>query len=195
MRFYKHSELEGRHALLSPSKPAWLRYEDDKVERMYMEHLAAARGSREHAFAAEAISLGHRMPDDTKTINMYVNDCIGWRMKPEVYLYWSDFAFGQADAIGFVERTRTLRISDLKNGKTRTTFDQLVAYAGLYCLEYEHPRPWELDIQLRIYQGNAIKERLSDEDPDLHDDVFRAMDRILTATRLLETVRNEQLAL
>jgi hypothetical protein len=189
MRFNRHSDLEGKHSFLSPSKYAWLRYEDDKLERMFMEHLAHVRGTEEHDYAARAIKLGHRMPEEQKTMNLYVNDCIGWRMKPEVTLHWSDFCFGTADALGFVESTRTLRVSDLKTGKTPTKFDQLVIYAALFCLEYEYPKPWELEIELRIYQGNGVKELF----PDPHE-VFLAMDRILTGTRLLEQLRAEQLS-
>lgn len=193
MRFHRHSDLEGKHSFLSPSKHAWLRYDDHKLERMFMEHLAHIRGTQEHDFAARAIMLGHRMEDVPKTINMYVNDCIGWRMKPEVPLFWSDFCFGTADALGFVESKGILRVSDLKTGRVATKFDQLVVYAALFCLEYEFPKPWELDIELRIYQGNAVKELFSDNS-DLHDQVFHAMDRILTGTRLLETIRAEQLS-
>lgn len=190
MRFHKHSaSLEGKHSFLAPSTPAWLRYDDDKLTRRFMEHLAAIRGTEEHDFAARAIKLGHRMEDVPKTLNMHVNDAIGWRLKPEVFLYWSDFCFGTADAIGFNERDHLLRISDLKTGKSATTFDQLVVYAALFCLEYEFPKPWEIDIELRIYQSNKIKFY----EPEA-DEVFHAMDRILTGTRLLEELRAEQLA-
>lgn len=189
MRFHKHSNLEGKHSFLTPSSPAWLRYDDQKLERRFMEHLAHIRGTQEHDFAAKAIQLGHRMEDVPKTVNMYVNDCIGWRMKPEVSLYWSDFCFGTADAIGFVESQMLLRISDLKTGKTPTTMDQLVSYAALFCLEYEFPKPWELEIELRIYQSNKIKLHIPDP-----DEVFHAMDRILTGTRILENIRAEQLS-
>lgn len=190
MRFHRHSdELEGSHSFMSPSNPAWLRYDDQKLERRFVEHLAHIRGTREHKFAAEAIGLGHRMEDIPKTLNMYVNDSIGWRLKPEVFLYWSPFCYGTADAIGFLERDMLLRISDLKTGKTPATMDQLVSYAALFCLEYEYPKPWELEIELRIYQSNKIKLVIPDP-----DEVFHAMDRILTGTRLLETIRAEQLA-
>lgn len=187
MRFNRHSDLEGKHSFLSPSKYAWLRYDDAKLERVFMEHLAHLRGAEEHEFARRAILLGHRMPDEPKTMNLYVNDCIGWRMKPEVPLFWSDFCFGTADALGFVESQRLLRISDLKTGKNPTKFDQLVIYAALFCLEYEYPKPWELEIELRIYQSNGVKEMVADA-----DEVFHAMDRILTGTRLLEQLRAEQ---
>lgn len=174
---------------MAPSNPAWLRYDDQKLERRFVEHLASLRGTEEHDFAARAIKLGHRMQELPKTINLYVNDCIGWRMAPEVLLYWSDFCFGTADAIGFSKITKILRISDLKTGKTPTTMDQLLVYAALFCLEYEY-KPWELEgVELRIYQSNKIKEHFPDP-----DEVFHAMDRILTGTRLLETVREEQMS-
>lgn len=189
MRFNKHSELEGRHSFLAPSSPAWLRYDDQKLERRYMEELAAVRGTEEHVFAASAIKLGHRMPDEPKTINMYINDSIGWRMKPEVPLFWSRFCFGTADALGFIESQMLLRVSDLKTGKNPTTFDQLVIYAALFCLEYDFPKPWDLEFELRIYQKNAVKLHVPDA-----DEVFHAMDRILTATRLLDEIRLEQLS-
>ena len=187
MRFNRHSDLEGRHSFLSPSKYAWLRYDDSKLERMFLEHLAHIRGTEEHDYAARAIKLGHALPDVPKTMNLYVNDCIGWRMKPEVPLFWSDFCFGTADALGFNEHDQILRISDLKTGKTPTKMDQLLIYAALFCLEYEYPKPWEIEIELRIYQGNGIRFVLAES-----DDVFHAMDRILTGTRLLEQIREEQ---
>lgn len=191
MRLNRHSEkLQGKHSFLSPSQPAWLRYDDQKLERRYMEELAAVRGTEEHEYAARAINLGHRQPEEPPTtVGMYINDSIGWRMRPEVILYWSDFCFGTADALGFVEKHLALKINDLKTGRTRTTFDQLVVYAALFCLEYDYPRPWELDIELRIYQSNRIKLHIPD-----HDEVALAMDRILTGTRLLEDMRREQLS-
>lgn len=182
MRLNKHSGLEGKHAFLAPSSPAWLRYDDEKLERRFMEDLAAQRGTEEHAFAAQAIKLGHRLPDERKTLNMFVNDSIGWRLKPEVALFWSPFCFGHADALGFQVREMLLRISDLKTGKTATTFDQLVIYAGLFCLEYEF-KPWDLETELRIYQGNKVKEMFPDP-----DEIFRAMDRIIHGTRLIEEI-------
>ena len=188
MRFNKHSELKDKHSFMTPSSPAWLRYDDHKLERRFMEHLAAQRGTEEHAFAAQAIKLGHRMPDEPKTINMFINECIGWRMKPEVPLYWSPYCFGTADALGFQPKLRTLRVSDLKTGRVEAAFDQLVVYAALFCLEYEHSRPWELDIELRIYQGNAIKLHVPED-----GEIAHAMDRILTGTRLLEDIYDEQL--
>lgn len=189
MRLNKHSELEGKHSFLSPSSPAWIRYDDSKLERRFLEHLAHVRGTKEHAFAKEAIELGHRLPDEPKTVNMYVNDCIGWRLKPEVALYWSDFCFGTADALGYSASQRVLRVSDLKTGKTPASMDQLLIYAALFCLEYEFSKPWELEFELRIYQSNRIKDYFP-----TGEEIFTYMDRILTGTRLLETIRDETFA-
>lgn len=37
MRFHKHSDaLEGRHSFMAPSNPAWLRYDDQKLERRFV---------------------------------------------------------------------------------------------------------------------------------------------------------------
>lgn len=49
------------------------------------------------------------------SVNAFVNDAIGYRMDPEVLLYYSDNAFGTADAISFIDGV--LRIFDLKTGK------------------------------------------------------------------------------
>ena len=65
----------------------------------------------------------------------YVNDAIGFRMKPEVILAYSDFCFGTADAISF--RNDILRVHDLKTGSRPAHMEQLLVYAALYCLEYK----------------------------------------------------------
>jgi hypothetical protein len=41
------------------------------------------RGTRLHAFAAECIKLKQTLPRSHKTLNMYVNDAIGYRMNPD----------------------------------------------------------------------------------------------------------------
>lgn len=187
MRFNRHSNLEGKHSFLSPSKYAWVRYDDDKLGRVFMSHLAALRGTREHKFACDAVTLGHKLPDDVpKTMNLYVNDCIGYRLTTEVPLFWSDFCFGTADALGYSKHENRLRIFDLKTGHTVTKVDQLEIYAALFCLEYEF-RPFDIEIELRIYQGNEA--RIYEADPDA---IFHIMDRIITGTKLLEQIRSEQ---
>lgn len=186
MGFNKHSELEGKHAFLSPSNYHWIRYSDDKFDRVFNEHQAAARGSRHHAIAAELIREGIKLPRTTKTLNLYVNDCIGWKMEPEVPLMYSEVAFGTADAVAF--RANRLRISDLKTGKTPSKVTQLECYAALFCLEYKY-RPFDIDIELRIYQNNEIQE--FDVDADA---IYHIMDRMVYLTQRIRDMREEALA-
>lgn len=183
MRFKHHSDLEGRHALLSPSKYAWIRYDEDKMERFFMKHLASQRGTREHEWAQETIELGIRQAETKSTLNMYVNDCIGWRMTPEVPLFFSNDCFGRCDAIGF--RDDILRISDYKSGVNLTKMDQLMIYAALACLEYQLD-PHDIKIELRIYQSNDVRLY----EPDAEDVVFN-MRQIIAAGKVIDRVRRE----
>ena len=155
MNFNVHSNLKGLHAFLSPSNNAWVNYEEDKLTRVFFANEEAKRGSELHAFAQQAISLRIRQIDNQKTLNQYINDAIGYRMTPEQTLYYSENAFGTADAIGFEKQV--LRIHDLKNGKIAATPRQLQIYAALFCLEYRHD-PKSIEILLRIYQNNSITE-------------------------------------
>lgn len=125
MIFNKHTNLEGQHAFLSPSGYHWLNYTEDKMIDVYVNTQQIEMGTRLHAFAAECISLNQRLPDIDKTLNMYVNDAIGYHMEPEVVLYYSNNCFGTADAILYDESIKTLRIHDLKTGKTLAHMQQL----------------------------------------------------------------------
>lgn len=183
MIFEKHLELAGRHAFLSPSKYSWINYDEDKLDRVYVAALAAQRGSELHAFAEEAIRLGIKLPATKKTLNMFVNDAIGFRMQPEQILYYSVNCFGTADAIAF--RRNKLRIHDLKTGVTPASEHQLEVYAALFCLEYRM-KPFELEIELRIYQNDEIQ--IFEADPDV---IFHIMDRIRTFDKRIEQIRME----
>ena len=120
MNFIKHSNLEGQHAFLGASKYHWIRYDDEKLLDTYDRFLATLRGTELHDFAAICIKLNQKLPKSQKTLNMYVNDAIGYKMTPEQILYYSDNCFGTADAICF--RDNFLRIHDLKTGKIPAHF-------------------------------------------------------------------------
>lgn len=62
----------------------------------------------------------------------YVNDAIGFRLKPEVTLKYSQVCFGTADAIDYKERDKFLRIHDYKSGTTPASMDQLLIYDAYY---------------------------------------------------------------
>lgn len=178
MNFNRHFELEGRHAPFSASQSSWLRYDDDKLLARYSTIQAAAYGTRLHAWAKETIDLGLKQPEIKKTINMYVNDAIGFGMKTEVVLFYSKYFFGTADTIAF--RNNFLRIHDLKTGEHRATREQLEVYAALFCLEYK-VRPGDIQIELRIYQNNNVDIWIPTTERIAH-----IMDRIVHNTKLLE---------
>ena len=83
MNFNRHSNLEGQHAFLGASKYHWINYTDDKIADSYVRFLATQKGTVLHAFAAQCILLGQKLPKSQKTLNMYVNDAIGYKMTPE----------------------------------------------------------------------------------------------------------------
>ena len=58
MKFNDHSRLEGLHAFMGASKYHWINYDEDKLRSVYASAQASTMGTRLHAFAAEAISLG-----------------------------------------------------------------------------------------------------------------------------------------
>lgn len=182
MRFKQHSHLAGQHAFLSASNGAWVNYEEDKLDRVYLASLAARRGTEKHAFAAEAIRLGVKLRGND-TLASYVNDCIGYRMVPEQVLYYSENCFGTADAISF--RRNKLRISDLKTGVTPVNERQLEIYAAIFCLEYLF-KPQDIPIELRIYQNDEVK--IYDADPV---DISLIMERIVAFDKRIRDIREE----
>lgn len=153
MKFNYHGNLEGTHAFLSPSKYSWINYDDEKMEAVYANWRASLQGTELHELAAKMIGLNVKLPKIKKTLNMYVNDAIGYRMSPEVCLFYSINAFGTADSISF--RNNFLRIHDLKNGRTPASIKQLKIYSALFCLEY-HINPRDIEIELRLYQLDEV---------------------------------------
>lgn len=153
MNFNKHYAQEGKHAFLSASKWHWINYDDDKVAESYLKFSAARRGTVLHELAEQLIRLGVKLPRSQKTLNMYVNDAIGFKMSPEQVLYYSDNCFGTADAISY--RNGKLRIHDLKTGTIPAHIEQLEVYAAIFCLEYGVD-PADIEIELRIYQSNEV---------------------------------------
>jgi hypothetical protein len=186
MHFFPHFELEGRHAFLSPSNYHWVNYSDEKLDRVFITNLAAKRGDELHTLAKDLIRLGVKLPRSQKTLNMYVNDAIGFRMSPEQRLFYSENCFGTADAISF--RNNILRIHDLKTGLHETKITQLEIYAALFCLEYGF-RPFEIAVELRIYQNDEVREY--DADPDV---IFHIMEKIKSFDKRITAMREEALS-
>ena len=156
MQFNNHKNLAGLHAPFSPSQSSWLRYDDEKVLEVYNNRRAAEMGSKLHEWAKTTIDLGIKQPRSDKTLYMYVNDAIGFKMDTEVVLFYSPRIFGTADAISF--RKGVLRIHDLKTGKVgkiESHIEQLEVYAALFCLEYKY-KPSDIKIELRVYKNDEV---------------------------------------
>lgn len=184
MNFNKHSKLEGQHAFLGASKYHWINYSEDKVADAYSKFLATQKGTLYHLFAAQCIMLGQKLPKSQKTLNMYVNDAIGYKMTPEQILYYSDNCFGTADAIGF--RNNFLRIHDLKTGEIPGHMEQLMIYAALFCLEY-HVKPGDIEMELRLYQHDKILYH----NPTA-EDIAPIMDKIITADKIIAKIKEQE---
>ena len=152
MIFNKHLECEGKHSLLGASKHGWLNDSDEKLVDRYINSFSATIGTLVHDYAKNKIRfrqpmednrseknalllhlLTHDIPDSVIDIEPlfynlipYVNDAIGFKMTPELVLYYSDVSFGTADALSYSRNT--LRIHDLKTGTTPASMDQLMIY-------------------------------------------------------------------
>lgn len=204
MIFEKHLNLQGKHAILAPSQPHWLRYTDDQLYQKYVSGYSQAMGTSLHELAETLIYnnlklkkgdkltvLSHLLSDgipkeviDIERIYSnfmtYVNDAIGFKLTPEQVLYYSDYCFGTADAISF--RNNFLRIHDYKSGTNPAKMEQLLVYAALFCLEYKI-KPGEIETELRIYQNDEIVFH----NPTA-DEILPVMDAIIHHSKTLERI-------
>lgn len=183
MNFNRHSSFEGLHAFLGASKYHWINYDDEKLIKSYNSFMAAQKGTELHEFASQCIKLGQKLPKSSKTLNMYVNDAIGFKMTAEQVLVYSENCFGTADAISF--RKNFLRIHDFKSGSVPAHMEQLQIYTALFCLEYD-VKPSDIDIELRIYQNDQIV--YSNPEGDV---ILPIMDKIISFDKILRKIKQE----
>ena len=184
MDFNPHYDLIGEHAFLSASKYHWINYDEEKLVTTYTKYQAIQRGTRLHDLASQLIFEGIKLPKSKKTLNMYVNDAIGFKMTPEQPLLYSANCFGTADAISF--KNNKLRIHDLKTGETQASMHQLEVYDSLFCLEYGYS-PTEIEIENRIYQLDEIQINIPD--PML---IRSIMDKIIIFDQLIDKLKMEE---
>jgi len=184
MNFNNHFHLDGQHAFLGASKYHWINYTEDKLVETYIRTTAVRKGTELHEFAAQCIRLRQKLPRSQKTLNMYVNDAIGFKMAPEQILYYSDNCFGTADAIAF--RNGLLRIHDYKSGVTPTHMEQLEIYTALFCLEY-NIKPSEIEMENRIYQLDDILIHT----PTV-EDIVPIMDKIVSFDKIIDQIKAEE---
>lgn len=213
MIFEQYSSLEGTHAFLSPSQSSWLRYDDEKLADRYLKSKAVQRGTELHAFAHECIRLNRPQPRNKDSLNMFVNDALGYKMSSEQPLFYDGFCYGTADAIEY--KRNYLRIHDLKTGETKAEMEQLKIYAALFCLNYQslvrkarkdgmsdmdiaakydlkptelHFDPLQMNgIELRIYQYGEVVTELADP-----EEIRAIMDIIIHDVGVLKKVETEE---
>ena len=181
MNFNKHYHLDGQHAFLSASKYHWINYDEEKLVDTFLRYNAAQRGTELHDLARRCIELGVRLPKTQKSLNLYVNDAIGFKMQTEQVLYFSDNCFGTADTISF--RKNSLRIHDLKTGETPASVKQLLVYAALFSLEYD-VSPADIEIELRVYQFDDILVHIPEP-----SEVGEIMKKIVVFDKKIEQIK------
>ena len=181
-----YSGLKNTHSFLSPSKHYWLNYSPEKLISTYENYKKVALGTQYHALAAELITLAVRLPNTRASFNSFVNDAIGFKMKAEIVLFFSDNCYGTADAISF--SNGILRIHDLKTGRSPGSMNQLLIYSGLFCLDYGVAVQEVREIHLRLYQNEEIIE-LS---PTI-DDIFDIVTKIQEAEKIIESVNTDSI--
>ena len=178
MIFRRHSELEGKHAILSASSWRWVNDDIESLTKRICSQYLADIGTILHDVARKYIKhriklnkydkksvmlelVEHGIPAMViDTINfdsmyenfmLYVNDAVAFKMTPEVVLRYTNNFFGTADAIRYDEDSHFLRIHDYKSGTTPAHMEQLMIYVALFCLEYGI-KPSSIQCELRIYQ-------------------------------------------
>ena len=176
---------EGAHAFLSASKYQWINDSPEELLARYYRSFLPIIGTVAHDFAKDHIKYGmkltkfmknelvlhmlkHGIPDNAiraldleafySNVQCYVNDAVEFDMVPEQPLYYSEKAFGTADAIAYDEERKLLRIHDLKTGAVPASLNQLEIYAAYFFLEYKDAVgvPGKSKVELRIYQNNGI---------------------------------------
>lgn len=182
IKWNDHKLLEGKHALMGGSNWHWLNWTDENFESRYYSKYATDMGTAIHALASDCIKSRTKLNKgdkhlidialykagipasafDTEAILLnlmpFVNDAIGYRMDSEIILYYSFWCFGTADAIGYYEKEKILRIYDLKTGTIPAHMEQLMIYTAMFCLEYHISPKTIKTFDLRIYQNMEIVE-------------------------------------
>jgi hypothetical protein len=180
----KHPEIkEGQHAILAPSRKLLHRNKmtNEDLDTIIRSNYAAQIGTEIHNVAARLIEekqsitkagvkamifdqlYQKRIPRKLiepelylDTVVPYIKDAIGFGLDPEVpIVYKYPIAYGTADAIRYNPYNSTLRIHDLKTGKTPASLDQLVEYAAYFFLEY-HIKPADTQVIIAIYQNGEV---------------------------------------
>lgn len=184
MQWNDHSNLEGKHSIMSPSNHSWKNYDDAKLISWFESNKRKAEGTALHKWAEETITSINLVKELAELMHkrMIKIDISGIRelgekdpfvreskAKETVYMYVADaIKFGMIAeqpllyskyCFGTADAIQfdgaLLRVHDLKTGETPASIDQLIIYAALFCLEYNQD-PSQLIFELRIYQTDQV---------------------------------------
>lgn len=202
MLWNDHKNIEGLHAFLGASQYHWLNWNESIFAQRFYSKYSTEIGTAIHELAKDCINNRTKLNmDDINLINIilyrahivkgafdseviltnlmaFVNDAIGFHMSPEVVLYYSPYCFGTTDAISYNEKEKKLRIHDLKTGSNPAHIEQLLIYAGLFCLEYKI-KPLNISTELRIYQNAQVL--IHEPEPK---EIMDVMDKIVAGDKL-----------
>lgn len=206
-----YSKLKGTHAFCGASKKSWRNWDIEKLIQSKENSYAQTIGTLLHEYAAESIDAKFRVnksdkrgvlrylvvekkiPENVVDIDRlfpnlmnYINDGIGFRMDPEVVLYYSPDFYGTADTISW--NNGVLRISDLKTGITPASFEQLENYAAFFCLDYK-VKPKDIKtMEFRIYQSDEVLFAA----PDPKEILTPLIDQIIEFNKVLMNFEGRQ---
>lgn len=99
--------------------------------------------------------LSYIPSESFSSVKSFINDSIGFGMESEKKLYFSEYFNGTSDAIKYYDKTKLLRVSDLKTGLRPAKIEQVFIYAALYCLQFKLD-PLKTNFETRIYQNDEI---------------------------------------
>lgn len=196
------------HALLGGSRYSWINYDEEKLYNYLVSTYATTIGTLIHELAADLIreKLTVNKSEAKKMIMLhllkngvpravidvdrylenfvaYVKDAVGFDMRPEQKVVYTQNAWGTADAISFNEKKGFLRIHDYKSGVTEPSLHQLEIYAAYFCLEY-HIQPKDISIELRIYWQNQIITGLPTA-----ADIVPIMDKAISDNKFIDRLK------
>lgn len=181
------------HATFSPSDKTWLNYDRDKIRQRILAARAVQRGTELHELAEHCIKMKTPLDKSNGIIATYVQDCIDMDMTTEHTMMYSDDIGGTADAIHYDEYANRLFVFDLKTGDRKTSIDQVVIYAALWCLQH-YANPLAMTFDLRVYSRTHPQRLVSGEETDemlVSQRVYDAAESIKYVQSVIDETMNE----
>lgn len=180
------------HATFSPSDKTWLNYDREKIRQRVVAARAVQRGTELHELAEHCIRMKTPLDPSNGVISTYVRDCIEYDMNTEVQMMYSEDIGGTADALHYDQAANRLYVFDLKTGDRKTSINQVIIYAALWCLTNYH-NALSMTFDLRIYSKTHPQRLVSGEEDDevlVAQRVYDVCEQIIYVQSIIdETIR------